>query len=443
MVVEARRAFQSLAEFNQWRADVEKSRLRLQGRYQPKLLETAKAAPFLYSVFPMADQVKISGTKNHSLLECLYPLTSNELLRTSVTDFNNWSSFRLGKFYEIVDALTADVGYRHCESMNRNGQEVSMVTAGHYQSRKFHRTDIRKDVILRSYVTSVGKSSMEVRTDVVQYNDERNDEILVNVCHTVMVALDHKTGKSIGKIGKSLPPLQRLEDPGEELRLKLAVQNSEIRHKRASEAMNLRAKVSKPPSSTEMEEIHKLHISQTLLRESEAASMREYYRQLAPKVSDFTFRSSTVIFPEKRNAHGKTFGGFVMDEAQKLAQYAATLLSKGNPIIPLGIDEAVFLQPISIGDLVTFTARCVHSTGYCCRILVTVEVRDPKHRDKTPSRRNRCIFVFGGNSFPEPIVPYSYQEILMHIDAQRRFRVEGPTEEEVAEILANSLFIVN
>ena len=159
---------------------------------------------------------------------------------------------------------------------------------------------------------------------------------------------------------------------------------------------------------------------------------------MPPRVADYTFRSSTVIFPEQRNVHGKLFGGFVMEEAQKLAQYTASFFSKGKPIFPLGIDDAIFLQPIAIGDLVTFTARLVHSTENTCRVLVTVEVRDPAHRARVPVRSNRLMFVFGGSTFPAGIVPETYSEILMHIDAQRRYQVEGPTESEVQRILKES-----
>eukprot|EP00977_Amphora_coffeiformis_P008966 scaffold2033_cov164-Amphora_coffeaeformis.AAC.5 len=127
-----------------------------------------------------------------------------------------------------------------------------------------------------------------------------------------------------------------------------------------------------------------------------------------------------------------------MEESEKLAQYAACFFAKGKPVIPLGIDEAVFLQPIAIGDMVTFTARVVFSTATSCRVLVTVEVRDPADAERVPLRSNRLMFVFGGDSFRSGIVPETYSEILMYLDAQRRHAVEGPTEEQVKSILKES-----
>ncbi|EJK64579.1 hypothetical protein THAOC_14674, partial [Thalassiosira oceanica] len=204
LTIPVRRTFNSISEFRNWRTDVKSARLTV----SPTSLcgcAMEEAAPFLYSVSPMADRLRLEslGRKSDvatdirapksprdSLLQVTYPLSRDELLKNSVTDFSNWSSFRLGKFYEVVDALTADVSYRHCGDING-------VSAGHYHSRKLQRTSLAEDLTVRSYVTSVGTSSMEVRTDAIQQVD--GGETLVNVCHTVMVALDKDSGKPFGK----------------------------------------------------------------------------------------------------------------------------------------------------------------------------------------------------------------------------------------------------
>ena len=90
---------------------------------------------------------------------------------------------------------------------------------------------------------------------------------------------------------------------------------------------------------------------------------------------------------------------------------------------------------MSIGDHVTFIARVVHSTRRTCRVVVTVEVRDPCDRNSIPKRSNRITFLFGGEDFPDKILPNTYPEILMQVDAQRRSLVEGPMDAEVDQIL--------
>ncbi|KAL3915166.1 MAG: hypothetical protein SGILL_005776, partial [Bacillariaceae sp.] len=420
-------------DFEEWRRAVRKSAMAKPESLQE--MDLKEGAPFLDSVSPMADHLVLEAlpwtdalpkSPRDSMLQCTYPLSTDLLLRNSVTDLTNWSSFRLGKFYETVDALTADVAYRHCSHFDGNDDTdigLVLVTGGHYNSRKFCRTNIDNDAILRSYLTSTGTSSMEIRTDAIQIDDDTGKEILVNVCHTVMVALDAKSGKPLSRVGRSVPSLT-IQNEGDKRRLELAQIHNNIRKDRGASTMQLRSPVSNPPTAEEMETLHQQHRQRRLNPNEEH-----------PCVKDFTFRSSTVIFPENRNVHGKLFGGYIMEEAQSLAQYAAAFLSKGKPVFPIGIDEAVFLQPIAIGDTVTFTARVVHCTTHTCRVLVQVEVRDPTNRDSDPVRSNRLMFIFGGSNFPPSILPESYPEIIMSIDARRRHRIEGPTEEFVELVI--------
>ena len=515
------------------------------------------AAPFLYSVSPMSDRLLLyaaaheddeqdkndetdrtittsnSGKKSRSpsssMLECIYPLSESryshhhgcvntsktimdkkadasdlDILRASVSD-PTFSSFRLAKFYSDVDALTADVAYRHAAapaSSNSNSDSttnIAFVTAGHYHSRKIHQTDVTNDIILRCYPTHTGTSSMEIRTDALQ-RDVNGNEILVNVCFTSMVAVDKDT---LRPIKNAIPKLSFRnhrkdannddndddaddnknsninskytscgeEESRQQTRTEMAQQHAQIRKERFATSMQLRhGPSSSPPTQQEMTDIHALHQRvimnhhHTRSSSSNADAPRTLSPPLLPHVHQHTYRSSVVIYPEKRNVHGKLFGGFVVEQGHILAQYAADFYlnhacaqTPENPLlhadiasenanekqvrtdraIPLGLDEAIFLQPISIGDHVTFTARVVHSTPRTCRIVVIVEVRDPANRNSAPLRSNRLSFLFGGSGFPNHgIVPDGYNEILMNVDAKRRMVVEGPLDEEVERILS-------
>ena len=63
------------------------------------------------------------------------------------------------------------------------------MTAGHYHSLKLGKTVPGRNASLRCYVTGTGSSTVEVRTDGLQA-DDNGVERLGNVCHTIMVALD-------------------------------------------------------------------------------------------------------------------------------------------------------------------------------------------------------------------------------------------------------------
>ena len=530
------------------------------------------AAPFLYSVSPISDRLLLyanhetantissssssSGkSPSSSMLECIYPLSESrytnhnhnhnhnhqndqdddqhgsstsetildkkadasylDILRASVSD-PTLSSFRLAKFYSDVDALTADVAYRHAASNsnsdsdtttknnnNNNNNNIAFVTAGHYHSRKIHQTDISNDIILRCYPTHTGGASMEIRTDALQ-RDEQGKEILVNVCFTSMVAVDPDTLRPVKNVipkliysssnsnsdSNSDSSSGGEEESRQRIRTEMAQQHGQIRKERFATSMQLRhGPSSSPPTQQEMTDIHALHQRVIMNPHPDSngssingnGSINGADARALPHVHQHTYRSSVVVYPEKRNVHGKLFGGFVMEQGHILAQYAADFYldhsqpknknnkknsttnhnhssSKPNGkqgdrdrAIPLGLDEAIFLQPIGIGDHVTFTARVVHSTPRTCRIVVIVEVRDPADRHSAPLRSNRLSFLFGGSGFPNSgvsgvngesesggggIVPDGYNEILMHVDAKRRMDVEGPLDEEVERILS-------
>jgi len=109
-------------------------------------------------------------------------------------------------------------------------------------------------------------------------------------------------------------------------------------------------------------------------------------------------------------------------------------------VVTLGIDEVVFHQPVSIGDLISFTAMVVHATEYTFRVFVTVQVLDPTDQDRLATRSNRLIFVFAAQPWMEWkdchfVVLQTYPEVFMQVEATRQYAVEGHSDAEARAIL--------
>ena len=419
----------ALATFEQYLQTVQDSRMKRPRDITP--VDTETAAPFLWSVDNMASHLRLATTDRRdgsaaaSLLEATWPLAHDEQLRHSVSDLGPYSTFRMSKFYEAVDALTADVAYRHTDGVARG---LALVTAAHSHSRKLTHTEICCDMTLRCYVTRTGSASLEVRTDAIQMRE--GSEVLVNTCATTMVALDAATMRPAKGAVPELarPPADDEDRQRFALRAKLAEGHAALRASDASQSMQLRAASSQPPSPSEMAAVHALH------REAVRATLEVIPRKIRT-VEESTYRSSFICFPEQRNVHGKLFGGFVVGQAFNIATYAAKFFARGTPVVALGLDVAEFHQPVTIGDAVTFTARVVHCTPFTCRVHVTVEVRDPRQSHRAPTRSNRLMLVFALNSPPGGVVPITYGEILMHVDAARLHTTSGPDEEHAKAIL--------
>jgi hypothetical protein len=185
------RHFKSLAEHAEW-----VSRVKASAEPRPSNVVPACAqdsAPFLYSVDPMVSHLDVYAaprdnmsavtssdllqprTPSASMLDVRYPLATDLALRYTVADkSDDRAFFRLSKFLEAVDALTADVSYRHTDGTARG---LALVTAGHAHSRKLQVTQLNRDVWMRCYVTSCGKNSLEVRTDAIQVKQNRLDSL--------------------------------------------------------------------------------------------------------------------------------------------------------------------------------------------------------------------------------------------------------------------------
>ncbi|KAH8068862.1 IMP dehydrogenase [Aureococcus anophagefferens] len=166
------RAFQTRAEHKAYLDAVRRSALARPDDAR-RADEPAKVAPFLHSVDPMASHLQLwtaprgaAGTAAASMIEAVYPLSTDEPLRHSVRDVGNgYSPFRLGKFFEAVDALTADVAYAHTDGEKRG---LALVTASHSHSRKLERTAIARDLSLRCYVTRDGSAARGLHARVLR-----------------------------------------------------------------------------------------------------------------------------------------------------------------------------------------------------------------------------------------------------------------------------------
>ena len=135
-------------------------------------------------------------------------------------------------------------------------------------------------------------------------------------------------------------------------------------------------------------------------------------------IAHHTHHKAVIVYPESRNLAGNTFGGFVMAQAHDLAHYAARYFVRGAPLAPFGLDEAVFHQPVSVGDMASFTAKVVHcGTDGVFRVFVTVGIVDP-HNWSAPQRTNRLLFTFATSPEAAPTLPTTYSEILMYTEAR-------------------------
>lgn len=402
--------------------------------------EKKEAMPFFWAVDRLASRhvvrtvppgQALENSPEASMLDVLMPISSDEIVETAMSTnqyysgvSSLWSAVRPSKVYVALDALTCDVAFRHTNGFERG---LALVTACHSHSAKLESTPPGVDFRLRCYVTATGSASLEVRTDSLI--GEGGEERLVNVCHTTMVAVDKETKKVVKGAVPALA-CDAAEADAHKERESLAELHKAVRNSRAKASLKLRGPLSKPPSQEEMAGIHGLH--RAFVAAAEAPAPRG---ELPETVGQHTHSTSFVVFPEQKNVQGTLFGGDTASKAYELAYFAAKYFMRGKPFVPIGLDDAVFLQGVEIGDMVRFTARVVHAADSVFRVFVTAEIVNPRDPHQYPNRTNNLRFVFAAlPADMHTVLPQTYREILWHVDASRTHEIERRSDDFLAEI---------
>lgn len=94
-----------------------------------------------------------------SWLEMVLPFAEQTRLRESMM-LDDGKTIRYGKLFELLDALAADVAYRHCGG--GRSSELTIVTASVDGMKNFANIHIVDDIKMQGYITYAGTSSMEV-----------------------------------------------------------------------------------------------------------------------------------------------------------------------------------------------------------------------------------------------------------------------------------------
>jgi acyl-CoA thioesterase YciA len=95
--------------------------------------------------------------------------------------------------------------------------------------------------------------------------------------------------------------------------------------------------------------------------------------------ADAELAMRVMPMPADANANGDIFGGWIMAQVDLAGSVLAARIARGR-IVTVAVNQFVFKQPVSVGDLLSFYAR-VERIG---RSSVTIHMevyaeRDPEH----------------------------------------------------------------
>lgn len=126
--------------------------------------------------------------------------------------------------------------------------------------------------------------------------------------------------------------------------------------------------------------------------------------------------SMTVLMtPDMANFSGNVHGGAILKKLDEVA-YACASRYAGRYCVTLSVDQVMFLQPIHVGELVTFLAS-VNYTGHSS-MEIGIKVIAEEIRSQVVRHVNSCFFTMV--SVDDERKPVSVPPLQTESDDQKR-----------------------
>ncbi|KAL3040580.1 hypothetical protein OYC64_011569 [Pagothenia borchgrevinki] len=337
-----------------------------------------------------------------SRLEVHLPLGSEPQLREKYLTFHN--TVRFGRILEDLDSLAVLISYSHTHNPALKKTPLSIVTA------LVDKIDMRQHIIypdcdikFSGHVTWVGKTSIEAKMHMSQYQNGAYSPILDATF--VMVARDpeNKRAAYVNPLKPEGPEEEKLFQEGEA---------NKVRRVELSTASLLKV----APTDEERKIVHGLFLN-TL--DTKTVSFRS--RLLPPNsvwMEDAKLKGLEICHPQERNIFNRIFGGFLMRKAYELGWANACSFGGCRPSL-MAVDDILFQKPVEIGSLLLLSSQVCYTQGNHIQVRVHSEVFDPLTRQHNTT--NVFHFTFISDREVPNIIPMTYGESMLYLDGKRHF----------------------
>lgn len=360
---------------------------------------------------------------------------------------NLFGGIRVGKILEDLDALAGSVAHAHADLPSDATPPYSIVTASVDRIMLLDKLHLDRDIRFRGFVSFAGTSSMEVRIDMESKDPETKEFKPLVLANFTMVAT--QGGKPI--------PVNSIEAKTEEEKV---LWNLGSENNRKRKEFNKASLTQVPPSSEEVALVHKLHTDRLKSKLAAKASLSvnppkkdastvpgcdplpdhaapshvRLGRDPSEPVSMEHTRLQSIALcqPQERNTAGKVFGGFLMSKAQELAWSCANIYCGQDRAWFVALDHVSFQRPVEIGSIVVFDGQVIYTAAKALCVRVTAESINVVNG--TSELCTTFYFTFTCVNVP-PVLPKSYEEVLLYIEGKRRFDQSQAYAKECASLV--------
>ncbi len=133
------------------------------------------------------------------------------------------------------------------------------------------------------------------------------------------------------------------------------------------------------------------------------------------QVSDSCVTLSQLMNPDSANNLGNVHGGVVMKLIDEAGGMCAVRHAR-RPTVTVAVDSLMFLQPVHIGDLVTFDAHLTYVGHTSMEVEVCVEAEEILTGKRRLTNRAYLVYVaLGDDGRPTEVPP-----LILQTDEERR-----------------------
>mmetsp|Transcript_40664 Transcript_40664/g.65981 ORF Transcript_40664/g.65981 Transcript_40664/m.65981 type:complete len:336 (-) Transcript_40664:596-1603(-) len=328
------------------------------------------------------------------------PFGTDPVLRDAYLSY--YGDLRFGLIMEDLDVFAYRVALKHAE----DGYKMTIVTASVDRIALIQRLDPLQDLLFRGVVSWVGRSSMEVSITCLQIRED--DSSPTNILHArvLMVARDKLTQKAT--------QVNRLEPITDEEKKRFSDGEERQQFRKQASDQSLQRF---PPTAEELALLHQMftHRRQTVDLPNDK---RDWVL-----MEETRMQSTTLMHPQKRNIHGKIFGGYLMRLAFELAWCSACIHMKSDHPLIAAVDDVHFENPVLVGSVVCFSSQIVYVAAdqRTLQVRVKAEYIDVKHPARQRFLTNVFSFTFASpDSKIVQVMPETYDDGIEYLEGRRR-----------------------
>ena len=146
---------------------------------------------------------------------------------------------------------------------------------------------------------------------------------------------------------------------------------------------------------------------------------------------------TVLMSPDMANFSGNVHGGAILRQLDNVA-YSCASRYAGRYAVTLSVDQVMFLEPIHVGELVTFLASVNYTGTSSMEIGIKVVAEDI--RKQSVRHANSCFFTMvavddeGRTTAVPPLEPSTPEEIRRFAAARLRRQLREEMERRHAEL---------